>query len=133
MPYRDAAKTQHDNTCYFCHQPIPKYADGGIVYDKGFVPPSPPRTVPGELTKEELAHVTFTQGAGGITVTAVEERCCRSCYIQEFRRIYPGAEPPALPRPVSDADLLRELMDGTLVPAETLKAHGLASIAGEDI
>lgn len=123
---------QHDNTCYFCHRDIPKYEHGGIIFDKGFVPPSPPRTEVGVLTREEQDHVKFKMLSTGVTAEAIEERCCRPCYLAEFRRIHPGAPIPDLPRPISNEELIAEVMAGNIVPETTTRARGTSTLAGVD-
>lgn len=75
--------------CADCGESIPKY-DGNI--NSGFVSPAP------KGSKEERAQVEFTQGPQGMTATAVERIVCADCYVEEFGRVYPGAELPAMPK-----------------------------------
>lgn len=103
MPYNEHG--MHDNTCYFCHRPIPKYVDlGGMIVAMGFVPPSPSRRNLDDLTAEEIPHVKFKQAPTGMTATAREERCCVPCYVAEFKRLHPDAKPPRMPRPIDDEE-----------------------------
>jgi hypothetical protein len=95
MPYDENG--MHDNRCFFCGEPIPKYEMGGWIYAFGFVPPSPARKNTADLTKEEEMHVKFKQGPTGMTATAREERCCRECYIKEHKRVS-GELPSQMPR-----------------------------------
>lgn len=79
-------------TCAECQGEIPAYA-GGVR--AGFVSPAP------KGSPEEKAQVDFTQGPLGMTATAVERVVCAPCYLTIFARVYPGAELPVMPPPVS--------------------------------
>ena len=84
--------------CADCGKEIPPYV--GNIWS-GFVKPSPPasaRPAPGQLTREELASITMTQGPTGMTVTAHDIAVCADCYVTEYLRVNPGAEAPVMPR-----------------------------------
>lgn len=77
--------------CAECQAEIPKYG-GGV--NGGFVSPAP------KGSAEEKAQVDFTQGPTGMTATAIERVVCAACYLVVFARVYPGAEPPVMPKAV---------------------------------
>lgn len=83
-------------TCPHCDQAIPVYAGGA----RGFVSPTPGRTRANEPHESEAASLKFTQGAGGMTVMAIESAVCAPCYLELFAQANPGAELPVMPKAI---------------------------------